>query len=111
MQGRVTKVINMKPVEILGLIEEAAGTSHYQNKSQQALQHLRRKDLKLAEIESIMSQEVAPKLEQLNVEKNQLAEHRATETELTRLENMITAYKYHQLSLLVGSSDKHDALL
>jgi structural maintenance of chromosome 2 len=29
MQGRVTKVINMKPVEILSLIEEAAGTSHY----------------------------------------------------------------------------------
>ena len=29
MQGRVTKVINMKPVEVLSLIEEAAGTSHY----------------------------------------------------------------------------------
>ena len=29
MQGRVTKVINMKPKEILGLIEEAAGISLY----------------------------------------------------------------------------------
>ena len=29
MQGRVTKVINMKPLEILGLIEEAAGISLY----------------------------------------------------------------------------------
>lgn len=29
MQGRVTKVINMKPIEILSLIEEAAGISHY----------------------------------------------------------------------------------
>lgn len=29
MQGRVTKVINMKPMEILGLIEEAAGISLY----------------------------------------------------------------------------------
>ena len=110
MQGRVTKVINMKPVEILGLIEEAAGTSHYQNKSQQALQHLRRKDLKLAEIESIMASEVAPKLEQLNAEKNQLVEHRAIETELTRLENMIVAFKYFQLSQMAVSSDKHDEL-
>jgi len=32
MQGRVTKVINMKPEEILGLIEEAAGTSLYMSK-------------------------------------------------------------------------------
>jgi structural maintenance of chromosome 2 len=29
MQGRVTKVINMKPKEILGLVEEAAGISLY----------------------------------------------------------------------------------
>ena len=26
MQGRITKVLNMKPPEILGLLEEAAGT-------------------------------------------------------------------------------------
>lgn len=34
MQGRVTKVIGMKPPEILGLIEEASGTSLYQTKKQ-----------------------------------------------------------------------------
>ena len=28
MQGRITKVINMKPEEVLGMIEEAAGASH-----------------------------------------------------------------------------------
>ena len=32
MQGRVTKVINMKPSEILSLIEEACGTSMYVKK-------------------------------------------------------------------------------
>jgi len=26
MQGRITKVLNMKPDEILGMVEEAAGT-------------------------------------------------------------------------------------
>jgi structural maintenance of chromosome 2 len=34
MQGRVTKVINMKPKEVLGLIEEAAGISLYQTKKE-----------------------------------------------------------------------------
>jgi len=30
MQGRITKVLNMKPPEILGLLEEAAGTKMYE---------------------------------------------------------------------------------
>ena len=32
MQGRITKVINMKPQETLSMIEEAAGTRMYENK-------------------------------------------------------------------------------
>jgi len=32
MQGRITKVLNMKPVEILGMVEEAAGTRMYEAK-------------------------------------------------------------------------------
>jgi len=32
MQGRITKVINMKPPEILGMIEESAGTRMYEAK-------------------------------------------------------------------------------
>ena len=34
MQGRITKVLNMKPIEILGMIEEAAGTRMFENKKQ-----------------------------------------------------------------------------
>ena len=37
MQGRVTKVIHMKPKEILSLIEEAAGTSHFKKKREEAI--------------------------------------------------------------------------
>lgn len=32
MQGRITKVLNMKPPEILSMIEEAAGTRMYEYK-------------------------------------------------------------------------------
>ena len=62
MQGRVTQVINMKPVQILGLIEEAAGTMFFLNKRNQSLNEIKKKDMKLAEIESIMRDEVTPKL-------------------------------------------------
>lgn len=54
MQGRVTKVINMKPTEILGLVQEASGTMLFQNKREQALTQLTKKELKLQEIQSIM---------------------------------------------------------
>lgn len=37
MQGRITKVLNMKPNEILGMIEEAAGTRMYETKRVNAL--------------------------------------------------------------------------
>ena len=37
MQGRITKVLNMKPPEILGMLEEAAGTRMYENKKEPAL--------------------------------------------------------------------------
>ena len=37
MQGRITKVLNMKPQEILGLIEEAAGTRMYEVKKANAI--------------------------------------------------------------------------
>jgi len=50
MQGRVTKVINMKPMEILGLIEEAAGISMYQKKREETFGIIKKKDNKILEI-------------------------------------------------------------
>ena len=47
MQGRVTKVINMKPVEILSLVQEASGTMLFKSKREQALAQLNKKELKL----------------------------------------------------------------
>ncbi|KAJ1549924.1 Structural maintenance of chromosomes protein 2, partial [Cladochytrium tenue] len=51
MQGRVTKVLNMKPVEILAMIEEAAGTRMYEDRKEKAIKTIEKKDAKLAEIQ------------------------------------------------------------
>lgn len=56
MQGRITKVLNMKPAEILSMIEEAAGTSLYENKKLAALKTIEKKDTKLREINSVRSE-------------------------------------------------------
>ncbi|PRD26368.1 UNVERIFIED_CONTAM: Structural maintenance of chromosomes protein 2-2 [Trichonephila clavipes] len=54
MQGRITKVLNMKPLEILSMIEEAAGTRMYEEKKETALKNLEKKDSKLREINAVI---------------------------------------------------------
>lgn len=54
MQGRITKVLNMKPPEILAMIEEAAGTMMYESKKQQAQKTIEKKDSKLREITDVI---------------------------------------------------------
>jgi structural maintenance of chromosome 2 len=53
MQGRITKVLNMKPPEILGLLEEAAGTKMYETKKQAAQRTLQKKQIKVDEINKV----------------------------------------------------------
>jgi structural maintenance of chromosome 2 len=53
MQGRISKVLNMKPREILGLIEESAGTKMYEDKRAQAQKTIDKKDKKCEEIEQV----------------------------------------------------------
>eukprot|EP00971_Amphidinium_carterae_P116216 2302277-Amphidinium_carterae.1 len=69
MQGRITKVINMKPQETLGMIEEAAGTRMYENKKTQALKTLEKKQLKVDEISSLLTEQITPTLEKLQKER------------------------------------------
>lgn len=53
MQGRISKVLNMKPLEILGMIEESAGTKMYEDKRTQAQKTLEKKDKKCEEITQV----------------------------------------------------------
>jgi structural maintenance of chromosome 2 len=53
MQGRITKILNMKPAEILVMIEEAAGTRMFEEKKDKALKTIMKKDQKLKEITEV----------------------------------------------------------
>ena len=54
MQGKITKVLNMKPPEILAMIEEAAGTRMFVDRKEKALKTIEKKDSKLSEITSVI---------------------------------------------------------
>ncbi|CAM9654611.1 unnamed protein product, partial [Choristocarpus tenellus] len=55
MQGRIMKVLNMKPPEILGMIEEAAGTRMFENKKQTSLKIIEKKQAKVKSSPRIFS--------------------------------------------------------
>jgi structural maintenance of chromosome 2 len=53
MQGKITKVLNMKPAEILGMVEEAAGTRMFEERKEKAMKTMAKKDKKVEELESV----------------------------------------------------------
>ena len=46
-------MLNMKPIEILGMIEEAAGTRMFESKKQSALKTIEKKQAKVDEINKV----------------------------------------------------------
>ncbi|XP_076635841.1 structural maintenance of chromosomes 2 isoform X2 [Colletes latitarsis] len=94
MQGRITKVLNMKPVEILSMIEEAAGTRLYENKKEAALKTIEKKNSKLREINNILKEEIGPRLAKLREEKIQYVEFQRIERELEHCKRICLAWKY-----------------
>lgn len=96
MQGRITKVLNMKPPEILSMLEEAAGTRMYEMKKEAALKTLEKKQTKVNEIDNVLAQEILPALEKLRKERAQYMQWANGNAELDRLKRFCIAYEFVQ---------------
>ena len=95
MQGKVRQVVNMKPIEILGLMEEAAGTSSFQLKKESSLKMIKKKQNKLDEIDKMLAEEITPKIEQLDKDKQNFQKWKTTQNEIIRMDKIIKAYNYY----------------
>ncbi|AOA65222.1 Condensin complex subunit [Komagataella phaffii CBS 7435] len=102
MQGKITKVLNMKPTEILSLIEEAAGTKMYEDRREKAEKTMSKKDVKLREIRSLLEEEITPKLDKLANERRVFLEFQQIQTDLEKLTRVVAAHDYKD------SSKKYD---
>ncbi|KAF7508804.1 hypothetical protein GJ744_008681 [Endocarpon pusillum] len=94
MQGRITKVLNMKSVEILAMIEEAAGTRMFEDRKEKANKTMAKKEMKVLEIEGLLREEIEPKLEKLRGEKRAWLDYQKTQGELERLTRVVVAADY-----------------
>lgn len=94
MQGRITKVLNMKPVEILSMIEEAAGTRMFEDRRDKAFKTMAKKEMKVQEITALLQEEIDPKLEKLRQEKRAFLDFQQAQSDLERMTKLVVAYDY-----------------
>ncbi|KAL3909699.1 MAG: hypothetical protein SGARI_002470, partial [Bacillariaceae sp.] len=91
MQGRITKVLNMKPNEILGMVEEAAGTRMYETKRVAAIKTIDKKQAKVDELNAVLSEEITPTLERLRGEKQNYLKWSKNNADIERIERFVIA--------------------
>ncbi len=103
MQGKVTLVAKMRPKELLGLLEETAGTSLYEGKKKTAQTTIEKKDKKLEEIE-ILCGPIQEKIERQRKEREMLAMHRKNEEQLGKIRRILVAHKYYEATHAVEAS-------
>ncbi|KAI0388769.1 SMC2-like protein [Xylariaceae sp. FL0594] len=105
MQGRITKVLNMKAVEILAMIEEAAGTRMFEDRRDKALKTMAKKEMKLQEITELLRDEIEPKLEKLRTEKRAFLDFQQTQSDLERLTRVVVAHDYTRYQERLAQSE------
>ncbi|CAL1701767.1 unnamed protein product [Somion occarium] len=94
MQGRITKVLNMRPQEILGMVEEAAGTRMFEERKDKAKKTMGKKDKRVQEITSLLVEEITPKLDTLREEKRAFLQWQKSCSELERIGRVLRAWEW-----------------
>jgi structural maintenance of chromosome 2 len=106
MQGRITKVLNMKKEEILGMVEEAAGTRMFEDRRDKAFRTMAKKEMKVQEIMELLRDEIEPKLDKLRQEKRAFLDFQQTQNDLERLTRLVVAYDYLKSKEKLRMSEK-----
>ncbi|KAH7922255.1 condensin complex subunit SMC2 [Leucogyrophana mollusca] len=110
MQGRITKVLNMRPQEILGMVEEAAGTRMFEERKDKAKKTMDKKEKRVQEITSLLTEEITPKLDTLREEKRSFLQWQKGCAELERIGRVLRAWEWTQANRRVeeaqGEIDK-----
>ena len=86
----------MRPPEILGLIEEAAGTRMYEERKDKAKKTMDKKEKRVHEITALLEEEITPKLDTLREEKRSFLEYQKRSTELEKLARLLRAYEWKE---------------
>ncbi|EDW61270.1 structural maintenance of chromosomes protein 2 [Drosophila virilis] len=97
MQGKIQQVLNMKPKEVLSMVEEAAGTSLYKTKRDATKTLIEKKEGKVRETSALLEEEVLPKLDKLRKERTAYQEYQKTCRDIEFLTHIHISARYLKL--------------
>lgn len=84
----------MRPQEILGMVEEAAGTRMFEERKDKANKTMSKKEKRVDEITSLLGEEITPKLDTLRAEKRSFLQWQKACSELERIERLLHAWEW-----------------
>ena len=93
MQGHIRKVMKMEPHELLGMVEEAAGTRMFETKKRKTQETIEKKDTKLVEINRVMEQDISPRIEKLSTQRTQYLDFARLSTDVESSKRIVQAYE------------------
>ena len=94
MQGRITKVLNMKPQEVLSMVEEATGASRYEGRKKACQTSIERKEVALRNIDSLLHEQIGPNLDKLKLQMKGLNDYKKISAELESKNKILIAWNY-----------------
>lgn len=111
MQGHIAKVLNMKPMEILSMLEEASGTRLFETNKAKALKTIAKKQLKVEEINKVLEEKIRPTLKSLRLESQQYGQFLKSKSIIDKMTKFCIAYDYYTtFTRLSNFNDEQDAL-
>ena len=84
----------MRPKEILGMVEEAAGMRMFEEQKDKAKKTMGKKEKRVDEITALLAEEITPKLDTLRAERRAFIQYQKASTELERLARVLRAYEW-----------------
>lgn len=95
----------MRPKEILGMVEEAAGTRMFEERKDKAKKTMGKKEKRVDEITALLAEEITPKLDTLRTERRAFIQFQKASAELERLARVLRAYEWTDHRAKVSRKD------
>ena len=106
LQGDITEIIKMSPLERRNIIEEVSGIEEYEDKKQEAEKELKKAEENLDKIEFRVS-EVEKQVERLEEERNDALRYKHLKDKLKEKEKSLVAGKIDKLKREIKESEKN----
>lgn len=99
----------MRPAEILGMVEEAAGTRMFEERKDKAKKTMGKKEKRVDEISALLAEEIIPKLDTLRAEKRAFLQWQKACSELERIGRLLRAWEWTDAKERITKKEKEIA--